>query len=153
MPYCLRTVWVPDAEDRRLEAAGYLSEEECSRALSDSIGQIRHLASCHPTQSRRHGARAYLHKSLVASLAIQRYRESDDDREYREAMRNPNSEVSRSIMSQIDKRREERSQADMIRMGIPIEEESTTPAQSVSTVSRGFSDNPFLANLEKRSRR
>jgi hypothetical protein len=151
--YKMKLVWEPDAFDRQMEKAGYLSEEEASRALGDTISQIRHLASCNPTQSHRHVGRAYLHKSLVASLAIQRYRESDDDREYREAMRNPNSEVSRSIMSQIDKRREERSQADMIRMGIPIEEESTTPAQSVSTVSRGFSDNPFLANLEKRSRR
>jgi hypothetical protein len=140
-----------------MEKAGYLSEEEASRALGDTISQIRHLASCNPTQSHRHVGRAYLHKSLVASLAIQRYRESDDDRQYREALRNPNSEVSRSIMAQINNRREEKHAADMVRLGVPADtDELSTVTRSAQAPTPHHSGqdpaNDFLSKFGRGSR-
>jgi hypothetical protein len=122
MKYVLRTVAIRGPAERKLEAEGYIGQDRCADMLGDSEANIRHRARCggFPGAIIRDNFAWVPVAGLQAELDRRRC-ESSDDRDSRLAMRNPGDLVNRSVLEAIERRREEKFAADMIRMGIPVE--------------------------------
>jgi hypothetical protein len=124
MLWGLGNVWQPDRIDRSMEADGCINEVRAGILLNESQADVRELARSGQIRSCK-GQNGLLYLSLESLNTFLRNRalqnQTMEERQERDALRNPQLPESREALERIERRQNEEFKADMVARGFPLE--------------------------------